>query len=357
MDTKYMDEFRETHFQELWNEFYIKTGQRISSRRTEVFQLLKKQTEDFIAVILDLQKNIPVAVSNIQLSVLLTSVAAKAPAIRLEAFDQRGVVGEAFIAKEESAAWMFSEWEDFEQKLDEKVKALNWTNLITQEQIRQLKYENMAALIGGVAYMFKYEFAELDKFEGLDQILIAKPFRFSFGSYHDWQKVLYARKEEVDIFLQPDIKKLRFHQFKDAVFHNKVIEGRNFQHSIFRDCNFKDTVIKAVDFSDCLFENCIFDKVTMNKGAARGVSFRNCSISRTQIEGMDFSNGSAVINDELLDIYRQSSMINCKLSKVNISNCNMQGIVVAECNSKEITVDDTTRLEASTGTEDWRIHQ
>lgn len=354
MSMKYIADFTINHFEEIWNDFSVNTVQYIIENKTEIFQKLKKQIEDFIAVIVNIQKSIPIRVSTIQMSVLFTSIAENKPVIRYEAFGEKGILGDPFISKEENCSWMFTEWEGFGKKLEEEVKNLNLINFISDEQIWQLKFKNMMALICGVVYIFKYDFIEMNQFDSFQKMLVTKPFQLTFGAYRDWQKVLYGLKDEVDIFLQPDMKKLRFQNFYQIIYTNKTIEDRLFNHSTFKECKFKDVIIKESDLSDCLFENCSFENVTFINCKARGINFNNCNISKSNFKEIDFSNGFYIHGEELLDIYRNSQMITCNLTKVDIENCNMKGIIVLDCQNKNVEIDDKSILLDSQGTESWR---
>lgn len=251
-------EFREKYFSELQDNYHTVIENNMNANRQSINQKLVKQMEGYIHFVTELQKSYPVEIGEIQMSFLYTSVYMGIPQIALTAYDEMGVLGNEITTVKYPAEWMMEGWDEYKNSILNKIKELHAQNYIREEAVNQMMKESIGFMIQCLYAVTKYLFIEFMQVKGYEELLLAEGFRLTVGGYRDWHKVLYQKKENVDLFFMDNNEKLEFCVFKEAVYQRKAFEKLNLSHTYFYDCEFVHSIFKEVDLKDAVFENCRF---------------------------------------------------------------------------------------------------
>ncbi len=307
MVEEYLQQFKEAYYEQDTGEFLDETNKYITNNVDNIALEIRHQMEEIFAEIIEVQKMIPINIACIQISLLESYVYLNEPMIQIDVYDANPIFGNILYSKKIDAAWLFTAWDGYKQRLEEHVEKMNLKRYIFPEQIRICMFESLQYIINIMVFVLKYLIAYSDKFNGYNELLKEKNFIITAGKYRDWQKTLFADMPEIDIFFNTEEKGLQFQKYRKKKYRKKIFKNLSLKHVRFSECEFLNCIFENTDLSDSVFENCILENIKTTNIIMYGVLFDGCKIM-----GVDFSGVKWVCKDELPeDLYRKVEFINC----------------------------------------------
>lgn len=365
MEHNYLQEFMEAYHAKERKWFLEQTFQYVNEHRQELVEKIQKNLEIFLMGVATGQKEFPVPVECIQLSLLDVSIFKEEPALRYDAYGELGVLGTRLYSKNFPCEWILTYWEEYRKRLEEDVKEMQAVRYISQARIRQIMMESTGMLNAFIYGIIKYPFHALDTMEPLKELLKTENFYISFGNYMDRQALLHTEYPEIDIFFHGKEEALEYRKYQHKVYRKKEFKELDLTHSRFVECQFVNCRFEKCQLKDVTFENCRFYHTDMENCTGYGMTMNNCIIEQLKCVEVNFhyegeEDGSAKDIYKPLEIFLSQiddmEMENCNLSYSSLLENNPVKIKISECNLENSTmegkIDENGIFEDLSGQED-----
>lgn len=336
-------EFKEQYFPELQDQFHAKIQKSIEDNGEEIIARLRSELEGVVAFSISFQKEIPIEIGEIQISLLRTSIALNRPQIAFCVYNGDGLLGEEIFNVKFDGQWLLGPWQEYYKTLQNKVEELHAQNYIRKAAVEQMMQESIDFIIYCLYATTKYYFIEFFRMNRYDELILSDNFRLSVGGYRDWSRSLYRRTPQIDIFFGNDNKKFRYAIFKESVYNQKKFEKLDLEKTYFYDCEFVHSQFPETILRDAIFENCRFYHCEFSKTDFCGATFRNVTVKKCSIADSVWNYIPDL--DNVKDLYKNVDLENCVLEYVDFIRSDLRGIQLKECQCKEINIVDCEKDE------------
>lgn len=305
-------EFKEQYFPALREQYHASLQSSITMNRDEIVKKLYKQAEGFIAFTGRFQKQVPVEIGEVQISLLQSSVHLNKPQIAFCAYDEAGILGREIFNIKYDAKWLFEGWETYREAIRAKIRELHAESYIREAAIEQMMWESMNFTMYCLYIMTKYLFQEFFKIDGYQELELTDKFRLSVGGYRDWSRTLYRNRQEVDIFFKEAKETLQYCRFQNAVYNHKNFEKLDLSHTFFTDCEFVHSDFRDVVWRDAVFENCRFYHCQFEQVDFCGSTFRDVTMKKDSFKQVTWEFEPDMEHPESVeDIFKPVEWENC----------------------------------------------
>lgn len=329
-------EFREQYLPELEGEFQEKTQLHITEHRREIFQEVQQKMEQFIMFLGQFQQRFPIEIGEIQVALLQTSVHMGNPQIAVCCYDEDGILGNELLNVRFDVKWLFSEWENYKERITDKVNALNAQNYIRPEAITQMMWIQMEYLQACLYATLKYHLRNFGEMKGYEQLELSPRFRMTVGGYRDNCGVVYRVRNEIDLFMRSGDEKLDYCRFYEVVYNKKTFQKLKLNSTVFCGCefihcNFSEVVLRDAIFENCRFYHCNFENVDFCGATFEGTTIKKCAFKNTMWH---------MIPDDLpvLDVYKNVELNQSILEGLVFEESDICEIYAAQSDIKDITL-------------------
>ena len=248
----------------------------------------------------------------LSLSLLYSSVLLGKPVIRVEALPDDG--GEAQLAGNLSAEWLFPGWEQFRQELVE----------LSKPERRYLRLANLDAFMNETVHMLIQAATPLLRYwlrDGAGEALRARKHApellVSFGEYGGKAEILswelpYVRLGNVPETEPETPEDFAYRRFTGQSCHDLDMQGLSFRQAIFEGCRLEGCSFRNCDLRDAVFRKC---------------RFFDCNFSESQVGGslwvddLFFQTGFSDLQEdaEQAEFFRPAEGIGCRFRKMHLS--------------------------------------
>ncbi len=319
------EEFMEKYLPGLRDTFVQKTQEHITRQLPEIQKKLKKNMEALLEILGRIQEEAPVAVGEIQIVLLHTSVAMGTPQVAYFVYGENGIFGREIMNIRYDASWLFVCWEEYQNALESKIKEINARNSIRYEAVQQMCRQGTEFLVQTLYVVCKYLFMEMDKLEHYGDELFTDDFRLTVGEYMDWRKTLYIRRPATDIFFNTDSTPLSYGRFHTAVYSHKTFAEMDLTAAVFAECEFVhcqfcDVTLNDARFAHCRMYYCTFEKVTF-----LGTAWEDCVLKNVTFTDTCWN---FIPDIRHLDaLYKPAELYGCELDQIQFEQSDIRGIV------------------------------
>lgn len=311
-----IDEFKEQYLPPLKAKFHQDTTDSIMQNGERIKNSLREQMDMFVKLVVRLQQELPVEIGMIQVALLNTSLYLGKPQIAYTAYNKDGYFGQELLTVKRDAKWLFEAWDDYRASIENKVEELHAENYIRSEAVRQLAWESFPFLQSCLYVTSKYVFRDIEQFPEFGDMILIPNFFIRVGAYMDWGKIVYARRDEADIFFDVHKRDFSFHRFHKVVYSHKVFQYLDLSSTVFTECEFvyckfENVILNDAWFRKCRIYYCTFENVkllglTLEQTTVKKTTFQNCTTS------VDVASGPSKDSD---DIYRPIMTIDCTIDE------------------------------------------
>lgn len=336
-------EFKENYLPELRQQFHSNVAENIINNREAINGKIMKQIKAFIAFSGKFQKQVPLEFGEIQIALLHTSVYLGKPQICISAYDYKGIYGNEILNVKFDAEWLFYGWEDYRRDIKNKIEEIHACNVIRDEAIRQMMHESMTYMVTMLYAVTKYLLMEYDRIEGYDEMILTDVFRLSVGSYRDWSRVLFIKRNEEDIFFREKKIPLQFCVFNEAVYSRKEFAKVNLNHTRFINCEFIQCNFKDVELNDTIFENCRIYQCSFDNAAFLGTTMRRVTMKKDSFKNVVWHCIPSFENQA--DVYKNAELTECILEYITFEKSDLRKIKHEKCIFKDINIYDCEKEE------------
>lgn len=211
----YIKEFENNEYKEISRLFISRTTDYIKENLKSICDGITQELDCFLENISLVQKKQPIPVGQITISLIRVSAWEKQKLIRFDAYDHEQLLGRNIAFEYIDAQWLFNAWDQYYEKLINKVKQTNNVRYMKDAAIRQMMNRSLKELAIILAMTLKYTLNDSDYLEHFEECIRSEGFIISAGEYMDWQKMLYAELPEVDIFFNQKKNPLIFQKIKN----------------------------------------------------------------------------------------------------------------------------------------------
>lgn len=336
MKSKKYLEFKETYLDK-YNVFYneqIMT--QWNNEWNKRIKVIRDQLEIVIGNIVKLQKQVPIEIGCIQISLLLSSIRTGHPELMYEVYDGGRELGVLLYAQTFQTDWFIADWSETKQQIEDKIVELNWRSYLGEEAVEAMFYENINIILASLAYSFKYEFKDFMTYQKANQLVITDGFYLSFGEYRGWKKILYQYVDPKDILQQGLEKDFSYMRFSECHYRERRLAGFRLDNTRFEKCVFLKMTFHDVDFRDADFEECVFRECVFEKCLLNGTVFESCDMQRIGWNENQMKCGAIVDEKGEQDIYRPTFFVKCILHKHNFKKNIIAGCLKFACDEEEV---------------------
>lgn len=336
-------EFKEQYFPELQEQFHAKVQKNIKDNGKEIIKRLYNELEGVITFSISFQKEIPIEIGEIQISLLRTSVVLNQPQIEFCVYNSDGILGEEIFNIKFDAQWLLGPWQEYYKVLQDKVEELHSQNYIRKAALQQMMQESLDFIIYCLYAITKYFFIEFFRMNRYEELILADNFRLSVGGYRDWSRTLYRKTPQIDIFFGNDNKNFRYGIFEEAVYNQKRFENLDLEKTYFYNCEFvhsqfSNAILRDVIFENCRFYHCEFNKTDFCGATFRNVTMKKCSLAETVWNYLPDP-------ENIKDFYKNVDLEHCTFEYIDFVQSDLRGIQLKECQYKEINTVDCKKDE------------
>ncbi len=344
--TEWEKQYREQCYLPVFKEYMMNVIQGITDHAAEIDKKLNGCVESFLSNLVFLQENKKLeAIQTICISFPYTSLVCKAPCLRFEVYPDVPFLEDALVIREFSTPWFFPDWEQLLYRLREEAGKQGMNAVIRMPYIRSHILGKARYLLHIWSGLVKYYLYGIEKKEVFQDLKKAKDFTISFGEYMDWQRPIWISREETDIFFCEEGTDLRFCQFRnvwyeDKVFDSLVLEDCRFYTCTFRNCQFVTTNLQEAFFVGCTFEACSFQETNLV-----GTRFDGCKFEHVEMEGIRtyFLQGESNIVPALCG---NAEFTGCFLTCVNIKNSDLSASYLCDCRMEKVVTQECQLSES-----------
>lgn len=303
-------EFKEQYLSELREQFQLAVQKSILENRLTIAQKLEKQIETFLRFVGTFQKTVPIEVGEMQIALLYSSVCMGEPRICISAYGKDKLLGEEILNIKYRCDWLFTEWDAFQESIEAKIKEIHGENCIRKSAVKMMMNESISFLIYCLYAATKYQFMELDRMDGYNDLILSENFRLSVGGYRDWSRTLYRTRPEIDIFMQESDTSLNFCVFRGAVYNKKKFSQMELSHARFYECEFVHCEFDNIMMQDCIFDHCRIYHCSFERIVFCGATFRQCTLKKNQTKHVQWD---YQLEDEPIDdLYKEVEFLECE---------------------------------------------
>lgn len=332
---KYM-EFKEKYLPEYDAVFFSKMQEILKLRGKELQQTMKEQIEQVISNMVAIQKQVPVEVGCIQISLLLSSIYTGKTELMYEVYDGSKELGKLLYAQAFQVDWLLPDWEDEKAQIQQKIKGLNLQHYLSEEAVNTLLFEKVDNMILLLVFALKYDYRDFMSYKKADELLVVDGFYLSIGEYRGFQKVLYQQVKEKDIFQERIETDFSFMKFNNCHYKEKRFVGHKLDNVNFENCVFLNTIFKEVDLQDAEFKNCVFRECVFEQCILNGCEFLGCDLQRIEWKANQLKSGLIMSEEKEPDICRPTAFVQCILHKHKFKENVMAGLVKFSCDEADI---------------------
>ncbi len=318
-------EFKEQYLPNLREQFQMAVQKSLIRNSTVIAEKLEKQIETFVYFVGNFQKEIPVALGEIQIALLYTSVCMQEPQICISAYGKNKLLGEEILNIKYHCDWLFTEWDSYQKKIEEKVQEIHAESYIRRAAVKMMMNESIPFLISCLYTITKYQFMEFDRVKDYQELLLTEDFRVTVGGYRDWCRMIYRVRPETDIFLSEQNTPLSYCVFRGAVYNQKKFTKLDLSHARFYECEFVHCEFTDVKLQDSIFENCRMYHCSFQETTFYGATFRQSTLKKNHAEGVKWQYEPDL--EEIEDIYKEVEFIEC-VNDGSVLECEKDGNVL-----------------------------
>lgn len=338
MENKFLNDFIEHDYNPLADQFLKQTVQYLGEVHEPMYQALIDALKSFCYKLSFLQKQVPIAAGTIQISLLHTSIYFGTPKIRLDAYDEAGVLGASILNEEVEFPWLFHYWEEWKAELLQAVKTKHYECYIGEERIRILMCEKVKLLLYMLYVHVKYPMEQLDQYSWLQEIEKTPEFTISIGEYEDWQKTVYGEVPFIDMFLNLKEESLQFQKYEQLVFKDKTFDNLDLSKVRFTDCHFIESKVRNTVFYDVNMLGCRFHNVVFENCKFYGSHWEDCFIQKTSFIHCSWWKDVTDFEEPVEDIYRVTVMESCSFNRVVMQDCDLKNLKVTDEHMKDVEI-------------------
>lgn len=319
-------QYRERCYLPVFKEYIQKNMQRHVDHLKEINGKLNGCVEAFLANMVLLQEKGKLGeIQSVCISFPYTSLACGAPFLLFEGYPGAPFMDDALAFREFPAPWLFPDWEQLLEKLHEEAGKQGMNAVIRMPFIKSHALKSAGYILYIWAIFVKYHLCGIEEKEAFRKLKKAEDFSISFGEYMDWQYPIWISRKETDIFFCEKGTDLRFCQFRELWYEDKMFDAlvldecrfgactfqgcrfnkTSFRDAIFEGCTFRNCSFADTDIAGAVFEGCKFEDVLMERtrtyflsrepdyfpAARAGTEFRGCFLTRVSMKDSDFSEG------------------------------------------------------------------
>lgn len=329
----FVAEFEEKQYLPLARQWIADTEKQIVNR-PGLAEKIAADIEGAMERLAKLQADGLPAVSYLVISLTYTSFYFGAPKLRLDFYSGQWLLEEAIYSEYIDASAIFSHWRAHEEALTEAAKNLRaW---VRPAHLERMSLQSVRMVCYWLSARIKYWILALRESAALKALQKEESFYILFGEYMDWQKAIFARQGEIDIFNCKTADLLRMREFANCRYSKKTFAGLDLSANLFRSCAFEHCVFEDVDLSDTIFEDCQFSDTVFSHTHLPGALFTNSRIKRAA-----FAQVRADPADEIpgkMDCYRNLAFDSCVLEDVELTDCNFAGAELTDCQATKIRI-------------------
>lgn len=332
----FVAEFREEAYLPLLRQLAEDTAKWLADEEEVTAKKFAEDVEREIRCVAELQEQGLMPVTELLLSLTYTSVYFGRPQIRLDFYAEPWMISEPVYSASIDASWLFVFWERHLTDLADAAKCL-------RARVRATHLESMRAQsVRMLGYLFssrvKYWIRRIRGGSAFAALQTGAEFYLSFGEYMDWQKAIFARLPEADIFQCGTEDSLRFRDFFQCCYQEKSFAEVDLSGSRFVGCVFARCTFTAADLCDTVFEHCRFVDTVLTDGAMSGAQFADTLLRGVVLRRMEAS-PSALCGGRQ-ELYRELLFAGCTLENVTLEQCRLPGAVLAECLYDGVRLED-----------------
>lgn len=341
MAETYWERFEEEEYSKELLELSRKTAASFHEKEEEIRMLFSEGIHSILkkAVLLQEKGEIP-PLAELTVSFLFSSFYFGQPEFRLDCYGKGGyLMTESLLTETVPADWLTRYVEEMGQTLFMRAKQEGLARYIRPAGIYVLCLRAVRSLLLHYSGWMKYRMPELLDFKKYSRLILEESFRLSFGEYLDWQRVLYAKLPEVDLFNCSKETSFLHRTFHSIYYEKKTLENLDLTGAVFHGCTFCNTAINNCCMNDCLFETCIFEAAVIRDTLMAGCTFVDCTIEGVMLESVLFSSEKM---EESPEVYKCTEWMESKLSSVQFAACDLNGCQLYLCQLREVLIQGGT---------------
>lgn len=348
----------EAFIQKYYNSVLIEVTEliknKISENREIVIESTKNSFSNYFAELIEIQKNeMPIPISFVHISFLLTSISEHKAKMKIEAYPELGIINnQSIYSKDLEIPYLNEVLHIGKLKLIEYAKKDMVAAFIHESVLEQLVLRMAIAVNIYFFEFYKYYYETFFECEEINNILKCDDLYVTYGEYYDWQRPIFAIRRPLDIFNRDDKDTLNFRTFDNFIYDDKELDKLEIRNSKFLDCKFNSSVIKDCIFIDCTFINCDFKDVKFENSQIIGATFDNCMMKQCDFIKVSFHYHFSE-NKQTVRLYKELELVDSVMDICSFENCNLTSSKLYECDLRECKFSNTN-LELSDFKEDWK---
>ncbi len=328
---KKLDKFLEIYYEKELLMLVDDVKQKIYDEEDELVLYLQAEFGKIFENIGRIQEEtLPFKVKFINISFLLTSLYEKEIKLKVEAYTRAGnLMSDSIMSGKIELKGLKNIIDNTKQKLLRYVDDNMYSSFIHESHIDTIILRMTLSLHMYLAEYYKYFAKEVFDIKELKYIDQDEELFITYGEYFDWQKAVYGKRKQIDIFNRSEEDDLRFRQFKTYIYQDKEFNKLTIKNCDFENCKFIDSIITRTSFIDCTFTNCIFENVNLEDSKLIGVTFDNCRLYSVSFKDT-ISYINTMMDENNFHIYKELEFIDTSLTKCKFENCNLENSTLIE---------------------------
>lgn len=344
--TEWEKQYRERCYLPVFKEYIQESMQRHADYAEEINGKLNGCVEAFLSNMVFLQEKGKLGeIQSVCISFPYTSLVCGSPCLLFEGYPGAPFMDDALVFREFPALWLFPDWEQLLEKLHEEAGKQGMNAIIRMPFIKSHALKSAGYILYIWAGMVKYHLYGIEKKEAFRKLKKAEDFSISFGEYMDWQYPIWISKEETDIFFCEEGTDLRFCQFKELWYEDKLFDALVLDDCRFHACTFQGCRFNKVTFKDAVFEGCTFHNCSFADTDIAGAAFEGCKLEDVQMEGMFtyFLHGEP---DYFPAARGNAEFTGCFLTRVSLKNCDFSASYFRDCRIEDVLAEECSLSES-----------
>jgi hypothetical protein len=344
--TEWEKQYREQCYRPVFKQYMEEMLQDHTDRAEEINRKLNGCVEAFMVNLGFLQEKGKMgAIQTISISFPYTSLACGEPYLLFEVYPGVPFMEDALVFREFPAPWLFSRWEELQQKLREVAGKQGMNAVIRMPFIRSHALAGARYVLYFWSSLMKYHLRDIEKKEAFQSLEKADDFCITFGEYMDRQSLIWISRKETDIFFCEEGTDLRFCRFRDVWYEDKrfdalVLDDCRFQTCTFQNCSFVEGSLKDARFVGCTFQNCSFTGTNI-----AGAEFDGCKFEEVQMERIHTYFLSKA-SDSIPAAAGNATFAGCFFIGVNLKDSDFSAGYVRDCRMETVLAESCVLSES-----------
>ena len=333
--TEWEQKYQEQCYVPVTREYMEALFEAVTKRAEEIHKEIYGQVDAFFQNLYMLQQNKKLdQIQTVSISFPYTSVVCGSPCLKFAVYPDYPFLDDAVIEQEFSVSWLFTGWDDYLDRLYDKAADAGMSTVIRKPYVKSQAWGIARIILKLMSTTMKYHLYGLDEMGAYQKLEKASGFKLYFGEYMDWQRIIFALPDDVDIFNCDEETDLQFCRFERAWYEDKVfdhldLDDCRFYECTFKDCQFLESSFRDARFLGCSFLNCHLDGLKMSGARFDGCKFEDSTMQNIQ------TNRSSGTTEVWLGLQGMAEFIGCLLQKTKLKNSDFTAGYFRNCQIKD----------------------